>query len=80
MNDDRDYQQMYFMCRRSSFVSRVAHTKGIELVNLILNPGSIGSIEECAKEFRRAVKSAEASLRDAADDDDLAAYFDLGPA
>jgi hypothetical protein len=80
MDNDRDYRQMFFRCRQDSFVSRIAHAKGIELANLILNPGSIGNIEDCAKEFRRAIKSAEVSLQQVIDGDEgLAIYLDLGP-
>ena len=80
MDDDRDYRKMYFKCRRNAYVSNIAYAKGIELVNLILNPGSIGNIEDCAREFRRAVSSAERTLQNVLDgNEEDAIYFDLGP-
>mgnify|MGYP001220821779 CR=1 FL=1 len=60
--DNIDYKERYFAARRDAFVTNAAYSKAIELVNLILNPGSIGNIEESAREFRHAVKSAEKTL------------------
>lgn len=76
--DETDYEELYYIMRRESFVSQIAHSKGIELVNLILNPGSIGDIEECARQFRSAIKSAESSMdRVDGGDLELARYFGM---
>ena len=77
-DSERDYEDLYFKMRREAFVSQIAHCKGIELVNLILNPGSIGNIEDCARQFRGAVASAKKSM-DAVDagDVELAKYLDV---
>ena len=78
--DEKDYKKLYYVMRREAFVSQVAHSKGIELANLILNPGSIGDIEECAHQFRTAIKSAQASMdRVDAGDIELAEYFGMKP-
>jgi hypothetical protein len=77
---DRDYESLYFAVRRESFISQVAHSKGIELVNLILNPGSIGDIKACAQSFRDAVSSADQFMNEVdAGNVELANYFDVGP-
>ena len=74
----RDYELLYFTMRREAFISQVGYSKAIELVNLILNPGSIGDIKACAQEFRNSIGSAQEFMdRVDAGDDDLARYFDL---
>ncbi len=76
---DRDYESLYFAARRESFVSQVAHSKGIELVNLILNPGSIGDIKDCARAFLDAIASADRFMDEVdAGNAELANYFDVG--
>ncbi len=76
--DERDYKDLYFKVRRESFIAQVAYSKGIELVNLILNPGSIGSIEDCAQQFRESIKSAQQFMDQVdAGDTELANYFDI---
>ena len=60
--DQINYKELYFAARRDAFIAKVAYSKATELVNLILNPGSVGDVEEFAREFRRAVRSAEETL------------------
>ena len=75
-SDERDYKDLYFKVRRESFIAQVAYSKGVELVNLILNPGSIGSIEDCAQQFRESIKSAQRFMDQVdAGDTELANYF-----
>jgi len=79
-DEERDYEHLYFKIRRESFVAHVAYSKGIELANLILNPGSIGSIEDCAQQFRDSIKSAQLFMNQVdAGDTELANYFDVRP-
>ena len=76
--DENDFEKLYYVMRREAFVSQVAHSKGIELANLILNTGSIGDIKECARQFRAAIKSAQRSMdRVDAGDIELAEYFGM---
>ena len=76
--DNVDYKERYFAARRDAFVTNAAHSKAIELVNLILNPGSVGNVEEFAREFRRTVKSAERTLAEVEGGNiELGIYMDL---
>tara|TARA_Y100000310_G_scaffold161731_2_gene161653 strand:- start:873 stop:1139 length:267 start_codon:yes stop_codon:yes gene_type:complete len=79
MSEFDDYESLkeaYDVLRRDCFIARVGYAKGIELVNLILNPGGFGSVETCALEFRRAVKSAQGTLDQIdAGDEELSKYM-----
>ena len=78
MDADRDYERLYFQVRREAFISQVAHSKGIELANLILNSGSIGDLKDAAWQFRGAIKSAQGFMDEVdAGNAELADYFDV---
>jgi len=79
-NDFESLKKAYDALRRDAFIARIGYAKGIELVNLILNPGSTGSVETTALEFRRAVKSAQGTLDRIDDgDEELSAYMNVKP-